>query len=93
VSYLTHDGKRDIRADIELATKLQANGHMSPFEHVARPMEPGNAERILLKQPGVTGVDKLDINVSTMFAGNFRGWVQLRKTLPHEDNFLTRPAQ
>lgn len=38
VSYLTHDGKRDPIADIELANRLLASGHMSPFEHVARPM-------------------------------------------------------
>lgn len=37
ISYLTHDGKRDPLADIELADRLQASGHMSPFEHVATP--------------------------------------------------------
>lgn len=39
VSYLTHDGKRDIEADVELADRLSGNkpGHMSPFEHVATP--------------------------------------------------------
>lgn len=36
VSYLTHDGKRDPKADLELCARLQASGHMSPFEHVAR---------------------------------------------------------
>lgn len=38
VSYLTHDGKRDIQADIDLHDRLKnANpGHWSPFEHVAR---------------------------------------------------------
>lgn len=36
-SYLTHDGKRCHEADIDLANSLRANGHMSPFEHVASP--------------------------------------------------------
>lgn len=36
VSYLTHDGKRDPRADIELALRLQNSGHMSPLEHAAQ---------------------------------------------------------
>lgn len=36
VSYLTHDGKRDPKADLELATRLSTSGHMSPFEHAAR---------------------------------------------------------
>lgn len=35
VSYLTHDGKRDPTADIELCNRLIDSGHWSPFEHVA----------------------------------------------------------
>ena len=43
VSYLTHDGVRDIMKDIELYNKLsRANPpHLSPFEHVARPINKG----------------------------------------------------
>jgi thymidylate synthase ThyX len=40
VSYLTHDGQRDPERDIELYERLLnggANGHWSPFEHVATP--------------------------------------------------------
>ena len=37
VSYLTHDGKRDIEKDIELCQRLLSDRHMSPFEHVATP--------------------------------------------------------
>ena len=40
VSYLTHDGKRDYAKDLELYDRLLdggANGHWSPFEHVATP--------------------------------------------------------
>lgn len=33
VSYLTHDGKRSLEADIRLHDSLLLNGHMSPFEH------------------------------------------------------------
>jgi hypothetical protein len=36
VSYLTHHGVRDPKADIELCGKLLVSGHMSPFEHAAR---------------------------------------------------------
>jgi thymidylate synthase ThyX len=36
VSYMTHEGKRDISADNALATRLLASGHLSPFEHPAR---------------------------------------------------------
>jgi thymidylate synthase ThyX len=38
VSYLTHDGKRDLDADIELHDRLLESGHMSPLEHPARPL-------------------------------------------------------
>ena len=40
VSYETHDGKRDIAKDIELSRdRLLPHGHMSPFEHVATPVD------------------------------------------------------
>jgi thymidylate synthase ThyX len=35
VSYLTHDGKRDLAEDVRLFCDLLNGGHMSPFEHVA----------------------------------------------------------
>ena len=41
VSYLTHDGARDHAKDLELYERLVgggANGHWSPFEHVATPL-------------------------------------------------------
>jgi thymidylate synthase ThyX len=49
VSYLTHDGVRDISKDLELHDRLTTgsdHGHWSPFEHVARalhtPLRSGN---------------------------------------------------
>lgn len=38
VSYLTHTGVRDASKDIELHDGLRTDKHMSPFEHVARPI-------------------------------------------------------
>lgn len=35
VSYLTHDGIRDVQADIDLHDRLLTSKHFSPFEHVA----------------------------------------------------------
>lgn len=40
VSYLTHDGKVDVEKDLKLYDRLLSSGHMSPFEHVARPFAP-----------------------------------------------------
>ena len=45
VSYLTHDGSRDHAKDVELYERLVAggaNGHWSPFEHVATPLASGD---------------------------------------------------
>ena len=87
VSYLTHDGKRDPKADIELATRLMTSGHMSPFEHAARPMTQDDVE-IDLRKTGYALYDKLDLEPAQKFNGNFRGWVQARKHIAYEDNFL-----
>ncbi|HVI40058.1 MAG TPA: FAD-dependent thymidylate synthase [Anaerovoracaceae bacterium] len=74
ISYLTHHGVRDPQADIDLCRQLRADGHMSPFEHVARP---------------VTSLEKhlLYHGEPAPFIGNFKGWVQYRKELPHEADY------
>lgn len=45
VSYLTHAGKRDLQADIELHDRLLESGHMSPLEHPARPLAAAELEQ------------------------------------------------
>lgn len=87
VSYLTHDGRRDPKADIDLAVKLQNSGHMSPFEHVARPATMIDWRDKLLRTSGVSGVDKGDLDIDEAFFGNFRGWIQVRYSIPNEENF------
>ncbi len=39
VSYLTHEGKREVERDLELFERLRADRHLSPFEHVATPAQ------------------------------------------------------
>ncbi len=39
VSYLTHDGVREIARDLELHDRLRGERHLSPFEHVATPAD------------------------------------------------------
>lgn len=73
VSYLTHDGQRDVEADIALGARLQESGHMSPFEHVARPFSLSEEDEAY--------------RTGDWFCGNFRGWLQYRKELPHESNY------
>lgn len=81
VSYLTHDGRRDVEADVKLAASLSENRHMSPFEHVARVATSADFDRRCVGGgPGSSGPDAPD------FIGNFRfPWVQLRKMMAGED--------
>jgi thymidylate synthase ThyX len=39
VSYLTHEGSRELAKDLELYERLRADRHLSPFEHVATPAD------------------------------------------------------
>jgi len=107
VSYLTHDGKRDPQADVGLCDRLLSSGHMSPFEHVARPMT--EEERDLFKQKKVRWDGKqwawvgarmheeragaFEIGEYTHFLGNVQGWVQYRKLIPHEEDILGAARQ
>ncbi len=93
VSYLTHDGKRDHQADITLAESLLKNGHMAPWEHVARPMDA--AERHLFgktrwfpKSGRSMMSPEWQGGETQYFLGNFNGWVQARKLIHGEQDIL-----
>jgi len=98
VSYLTHDGKRDPRADVDLAQSLLLNGHMAPWEHPARPMT--EQERGLFRQcewirpanwpggPLDPDAEWISARRNTYFLGNFNGWVQARKLIHGESDIL-----
>lgn len=86
VSYLTQDGVRDVDADYTLYNRLLSSGHMSPFEHAARPMtdlEINDNRTVKEVREGSTAIP---------FLGNFRGWVQHRKEIPGEQD-MQAPKQ
>lgn len=83
VSYLTHDGKCDLDADIRLHDQLLAAGHMSPFEHVARPWQDEDRHYTLHDEKLYAGN-----YAAAQWSGNFRGWVSYRKTIPGEADIL-----
>lgn len=73
VSYLTHDGKRDINADLTLYERLltgSGHGHWSPFEHVAKA-----TDEMEVRRNFTTGVK----GAAPIWCGNFQGWIQYRK--------------
>lgn len=74
VSYLNFEGKDDYAADIKLHDMLLASGHMSPMEHCAKAM---NSE-------GLNGYSQSD------WCGNFRGFIQYRKTIKGENKIDNR---
>ena len=74
VSYLNHDKTEpDAEKDLALAKKLLAAGHMSPFEHQAKPLWNNN--------PQAEGVTHIDTRTNTLWSANFRGWIQHRQIL------------
>lgn len=94
VSYDTHENFETHEASISRAEILMSNGHWSPFEHVARPWTYNETERraqaidtyILECQRQGTKPHPHELN-QFIFEGNFRGWKQMRKEIPHESNF------
>lgn len=93
VSYLTHEGKRDPQADIELCDRLFVAGHLSPAEHVARPETEEDAHlRLGVAGATVLGTKKHEPMRLVHWFGNLRGWVSYRKLIPHEEDiFGARP--
>lgn len=85
VSYLTHDGRRDVGADLELYNRLVSSGHMSPPEHTARPMDKNELERYVTYGYDTAATEREDPIGS--YLGNLNGWVSLRKTIPGERVF------
>lgn len=78
VSYNNHDNSSpDIEKDIALADRLLEAGHMSPFEHIATPMEEDNC---IHPEEWELGVTHMDCN-KKLWSGNFRGWIMYRKLL------------
>jgi hypothetical protein len=74
VSYDRHHDGGDPAADIERAQKLMESGHLSPFEHVARPAEEDD-------------LGYADSEPALEYFANFRGWVQMRREIPKESAF------
>lgn len=73
ISYLTHDGVRNLWKDLELYNRLLTSGHWSPFEHVATPYW-------IDEFAGDYGTYQKNLS-----SGNFLGWKQHRKEFPNEN--------
>lgn len=86
ISYLTHDGKRDILKDLELFERLRASGHWSPFEHVATPYFNNIGKEAAGKLNDIFELGKTDLKgFLNLRSGNFIGWKQMRKEFSDEN--------
>lgn len=70
VSYDTHENFETVEKSLERAKMLVIHGHLSPLEHVARPIKKST-------------IGESDTGLLT---SNFDGWTQLRKLVPMEAN-------
>lgn len=74
VSYNNFEGNDDYAADIKLHDRLASSGHWSPFEHCARVMKKSE-----------NGGESFGA-----MSGNFRGFIQYRKTFQQENKLDNR---
>lgn len=80
VSYLTHDGVRDISADLDLYERLVSARHSSPLEHVATPNPDNKHDVIVDKAPSL-------LVLTLPRYGNLRGWHALRFDVESEQDY------
>jgi thymidylate synthase ThyX len=81
VSYLNHEGKDDYEADLKLYDQLSTSGHWSAFEHCAKAMT-----KYQYKQYAVNNyISDISCVSSHGWCGNFKGFIQLRKTFENEN--------
>lgn len=86
VSYLNHEGKNDYKADLKMYDRLSEMGHWSAFEHCAKSMS--HKERCSNLNGGIYFDDKNWIapnDNAIGWCGNFKGFIQLRKTFENEN--------
>lgn len=83
VSYLTHDGVRDMDMDVGLHDRLLGNGHMSPFGHPAWPIPLTGPKYVEAPDPRVGRVPARGPD----WRGPLWGWCSYRSSIPNEHDF------
>ena len=90
ISYNNFEGKDDYEADLKLYERLSTSGHWSPFEHCAKVMT-GNEYNDNIRGGAYVATDTdgskfvESHNDNLRWSGNFRGFIQLRKTFKGEN--------
>lgn len=98
VSYLTQNGVRDPQEDVTLYDRLVSSGHMSPLEHVARPMTETELQLTRaydvsfnngpMLRTGGEGIATLNgitaVRGPLHYCGKLNGWISRRAHVPGE---------
>jgi hypothetical protein len=96
VSFDTHEIYEAPELGSERAKKLKTDGHMSPFEHVARPISDQDMDpewgdpiqnKLMIPLASAKRAVHGGLRAGDVWCGHLRGWVPLRKQIPNEDNF------
>lgn len=74
LSYANHEGEIDYEKDIQLHDRLLKNGHLSPFEHVARVMNSDEYLSFIKGQIVAEYVEALDEEVLSYVSKESEGW-------------------
>ena len=78
-SYNNFDGTSDYEKDIQLHDRLALSGHWSPFEHCAQAMTKTQFENSETRFTYFTDI------LEPGWCGNFKGFIQYRKTFQNEN--------
>jgi hypothetical protein len=96
VSFDKHTESEPPSVSVNKAGQLVSGGHWSPTEHCARPIHPDDckdySDKIMTPMSEVIRVlnEHRDrsyahhFDMAKLWSGNFRGWLQFRKTFEHE---------
>ena len=86
VSYLNYEGNDDYKADFKLHDMLVKMGHWSPLEHCAKAMSNNEYVASGISSPMYSHGEALaNVGVnSSGWSGNFKGFIQYRKTFKEE---------
>ncbi len=85
VSYINYEGKDDYEADIKLHDILSKSGHWSCFEHCAKAMDTEEYHEHISGNNNGLWPEICPEKKNFGWSGNFRGFIQYRKTFKNEN--------
>lgn len=86
--------KSNFEKDIALHDRLRESGHMSPFEHIAMPMDNIQYAQFIRVNPILGDYNTIETDKTSKesmgWCGNFKGFISYRKLIPNENRSDSR---